>query len=85
MLSGALTRRVELLKDAIAPSGSRPLFTEQLSRSDALRFWRDHRYDDIGQRVLERMQPEAVMELDQALSQANEAAGFFAPPGDELP
>ncbi len=68
-LSLALTRRKEILREAIAPSGERPPFSSQLSKQDALTWWRKHRYDDLGTQVLKRMQPGAILELDKALTE----------------
>jgi hypothetical protein len=72
LLADALLARKKLLVEMLAPKGKRPLFTEQLSKPEALRWWQKHRYDALGKQVLDRMQPGDVMELDQALSQAND-------------
>ena len=73
LLAGKLSARRDLLVQALAPKGQRPPFTEQMSKPEAVAWWRAHRYDDLGKQVLDRMGPADVMELDQALSQANEA------------
>jgi hypothetical protein len=65
-------RQVKVMRDAIAPSGSRLPFTEQLSQPDALNFWRLHRYDATGKHVLDTMNPNDIMELDLALAQRNQ-------------
>ena len=71
-LSAAIQARRQLYADALRPKGQRPAFTQQLSRPEALAWWQQHRYDDLGKQVLANMQPDGVMELDLALSKANE-------------
>ena len=73
MLAGKLTKNKEMLRDALAPPGQRPPFTEQMTKREAIGWWREHRFDKYGQEVTSRMKPVDVMELDRALSQANEA------------
>jgi hypothetical protein len=73
MLAGRLSKNTQMLRDALAPPGQRPPFTEQMTKADAVTWWRAHRFDKYGQDVVARMQPADVMELDQALSQANAA------------
>jgi len=75
-LAGRLMARRDLLANALVPAGSRPPFTKQLSKPQALAWWGQHRFDDLGRQVLANMGPEDVLELDQALSQANEAAAW---------
>lgn len=82
LLAGRLQKDKALLVQAIAPPGQRPPFTEQLSKRDALNFWRAHRQDGIGKEALSRMKPEAIMELDLALAQA-EQTGNFPAAGEE--
>ncbi len=80
-LSEAIKSRRELYANALRPPGSRPAFTQQFSQQQALAWWREHRYDDLGQRVVDRMSPQNIMELDQALSQANDSeltGGLYA-------
>lgn len=76
MLAGKLAKSKEMLRDALAPPGQRPAFTEQLTKREALSWWREHRFDKFGQEVTSRMRPREVMELDQALSRANEAEAW---------
>lgn len=76
LLAGRLSARKEMLVQAVAPPGTRPLFTEQMSKPQALAWWQKHRFDDLGKKVVGQMKPEDILELDQALSQANEAAMF---------
>ena len=78
-LADAILARKQLITSALMPVSQRPLFTKQLSKTEALSFWQEHRFDDIGQQVLANMQPEDVMELDLALSQANESVGNEQP------
>ena len=72
LLAQRLTARVNLIRQAVAPSGERPPFSVQLSKKDALKFWREHWNDDIGKQALAYMTPTAIMELNVALSKANE-------------
>jgi len=76
LLAGRMTARRDVLRDTLAPPGQRRPFTEQLSKADALAFWRQHRYDATGQQAMAGWQPQDVLELDLALSQANEAELF---------
>lgn len=73
LLAGRLAAQRNIVRDTLAPAGQRKPFTQQLSKREALAFWRQHRYDATGQQVLATMRPEDVLELDLALSQANEA------------
>jgi hypothetical protein len=84
LLSERLQHARQTIRDAVAPAGQRPPFTEQLSKPEALRFWQAHRFDEYGQAALARMAPEQVQELDLALARANEAQ-MYAPPveGDD--
>lgn len=72
MLSDRISARITTIRNAIAPEGARPPFTEQLSKPDALSWWQQHFHDDLGQKVKASMSPESVMELTKALSQAGE-------------
>ena len=78
ILSEAITKRTNLLKNALLPPGSRPPFTTQLSEGDALAFWRRNRNLPLGRAVLERMTPEAIMELDLTLSQIGKQEENFS-------
>lgn len=68
-LGQRMKTRLALVREAIAPEGKRPPFSKQLSKADALAFWKEHRHDAIGEAVLAKMTPEAVIELDGALAQ----------------
>ena len=74
LLAGKLAGRKQTLTQAVAPPGQRPPFTTQMTKREALTWWREHFDDDLGKKVRERMNPESQMELQLALSQANEAA-----------
>lgn len=69
MLAEAMQRRVDMFAQQLRPAGQRPPFTQQLNEENALKFWRAHRYDDMGARVLQNMPPQSIAELDAALSQ----------------
>ena len=80
-MADAMLARIELLRFMLAPPGERPVFHELKSKPEALRWWRQHRYDELGQQALQTMDRQAVLELDVALSrqieaeQASEAMG----------
>ncbi len=76
LLADRITERIDMLSKALAPAEGRPPFTQQLSKAKAINWWRAHRYDDLGKQVMANMEPIAVLELDQALAQANEAEGL---------
>lgn len=65
-----LGNRMAAASDALAASygeGGRPAFTEARTRREALDWWRQHRHDEYGQRVLERMPPWEIARLDADL------------------
>ena len=68
LLAGAIQRRVGVLQTAIAPPGTRPPFTVQMGKNEALAWWQKHRYDEVGAQVLVRYQPEQVLALDAELA-----------------
>lgn len=74
-LGRLMKRRVEIYRAAIAPSGERLPFTQQLSKPEALSFWQQHRYDQTGAQVIaswpDDVRDQRVMELDAALAQQN--------------
>jgi hypothetical protein len=72
MLAGRIVSQKDLIVNALRPKGQRPPFTEQVSEAEALAFWKQHRYDGTGKRVLAAMKPADIMELDMALQSANE-------------
>ena len=72
LLASKLTARKDLLRQTLAPPGQRPPFTQQLSRPEALAFHRQHRYDPAYADYYKRLGPEGILELDNALAQANE-------------
>ncbi len=82
LLAEGIQHSREVLRDSLAPPGRRPPFSAQLPRADALDWWRKHRRDALGAKALAAMRPEAIMALDQALSQQIEAESF-APPVEE--
>lgn len=81
LLTQAINRRVGLLSQFLAPPGQAPALHQQLSSTEALDWWRKHRYDQFGQQVLSNYSPEEVARLDNSLAQANEAMGLGEPAG----
>lgn len=68
--STLLGRRMGAAADALAAQigeGERPPFTEARTRNEALDWWRTHRHDEYGARVLERMPPWEIARLDADL------------------
>ncbi|MFA6046570.1 MAG: hypothetical protein WC718_16415 [Phycisphaerales bacterium] len=70
LLAERLKEEVEAKFDALRGPNGRPLFSEKRD----IRWWQVHRYDSIGQKALDMMDTGDVLELDQALSIANEQA-----------
>jgi hypothetical protein len=69
--SEMLASRMRAYTDALAKQlgeGDRPPFTEALTRTESLTWWRAHRDDDFGRAVLERMRPLDVARLDVELA-----------------
>ena len=82
MLADRLGKRGDLMANLMRPDG-RALFSERVSEQDAIRFWRKHRFDELGQSVLSTWTPDQVLKLDQRLMQQNELdnRGGFGGPG----
>lgn len=78
ILGQKMQHRADVLAGFIAPQGSRPPFTKQLENNTALKWWREHRYDPLGNRVLQNMRMADIAELDTALAQMadSEASGM---------
>lgn len=75
MLADALGKRVDLMATMMRPD-NRPIFHQRLSEPDAVRFWRQHRFDDLGKAVMSSWTPDQILNLDTRLMQANEADGL---------
>lgn len=71
LLAGEITRRVETLGTMLGP---RPLWSEAKTRNEALAWWRKHRFDDLGSKILIRLKPDQIAGLDQALTDETEQA-----------
>ncbi len=82
LLAQSIGKRIGIISQGLAPSGKRPPFTEQLSQKDAMAWWQKHRFDSLGQQVTANMDPQSLMELDQALGQKTEADQNSALPGE---
>jgi hypothetical protein len=74
LLSERLKEEVDSKAEALTGANGRPLFTTKKTTNAALAWWQRHRYDSIGKKVVDDMDPADVLELDQALSMANEQA-----------
>lgn len=69
LLAQGIVHRKETIRDALLPDGDRPPWSKQFSRPDALRFWSEHRYDDVGKKYLDRMTVDTILDLDRALAE----------------
>jgi hypothetical protein len=78
-LAGALLRSRDALRDGLAAPGERPAFNAQLSTPEAVRFWLDHRHDDLGAAKLATMSAEDILRLDTFLSRHLEQQQFALP------
>ncbi len=68
--SQMLASRMRAQTDALAlqmGAGSRPPFTEAMTRNESLAWWREHRHDEWGKTVLERYTPLDIVRLDAEL------------------
>ncbi len=73
-----LERRARLLAETMADATDRlaaqmgeherPPFTTALTRAESLAWWRQHRHDDFGAKVLTRFTPAQIADLDLALA-----------------
>lgn len=70
LLGAAVKQRVHALSNGITPKGTRPPFTRRYSTAEALRWWMEHRYDQLGLNLITRMTPIQVARLDAWLAQA---------------
>ena len=87
LLAGAIKRRVGVLQTAVMPPGTRPPFTVQMGKSEALSWWQKHRYDDVGAQVLARYKPEQILALDSELAkhiESQQMRSFEQPAGPEI-
>ncbi len=73
LLADAIKHRIEVMVDLLKEPGQRPVFTKKLSRREALDWWRQHRTDALGLRVMATMTPDQIVSLDRALSEQIQA------------
>jgi hypothetical protein len=94
--SNLLAQRVVQRRDALAgmlrAPDDRPLFTQQMPDGEALEWWRRHRNDPLGKKVIDRWMTNdpnqgmlTLANLDQALSRKLEADGFLPQEPDAAP
>ncbi len=60
--------------EALRGPNGRPLFTRQLTKSQALAWWQQNYDTPYGRQLYEQKTPEQRMELDRELAQQNAAA-----------
>lgn len=72
MLGERLRREIDLTAQMLRPPGGMPAFTTQLTNTEALDFWKRHRFDRIGAQVLSGWTPEQIAELDAWLAAEQE-------------
>ncbi len=70
MLGDAIKQRVHTLATSMTPEGGRPPFTRRMTAAEALHWWLQHRYDQLGMALVQQMQPQQVAALDAWLAQA---------------
>lgn len=73
MLATAIRRQKDALRDSVAAAGDRPPFTEHHTEREAFAWWRLHRNDEYGARVIERMKPDQIAALDLWLTRSIDA------------
>lgn len=69
MAAGALKTRVSTMSQSLMAAQGRIPFHTKLSQANALDWWSQHRYDQLGQQALAGLDPIAVARLDTALTQ----------------
>lgn len=79
LLAERLKARVDLMANMMRPGG-RAIFHTRKSEVEALKFWRAHRYDELGEKVLSTWRPDQILKLDLRLAQANESEGTAVDP-----
>lgn len=62
----------EILAESFRGSRGRPLFTKRVPEREALVFWREHRFDQIGFQRLALLSPIERLELDNWLTRETE-------------
>ena len=72
MIRDRLEQDTDVMAKALTPADGRPLFSKKMSRREALAWWQEHFSDPLGQEAMENLSPQEQMELQLALSQANE-------------
>ena len=77
LLAGRMRLASQGLRHAVAAEGARVPFTERLPHSEAVAWWRLHRYDEFGQRAAQLLTPDQMLDLDLALSQPAEPTGLM--------
>jgi len=70
MLASAVKNRVSALQYGITPKGSRPPFTRKMTPAETLKWWLQHRYDQLGLAIVQTWTPVQVAQLDAWLAQA---------------
>ncbi len=68
LLADAIRHRAERLARILKEPGKRTVFTTRLPEREALEWWRAHRNDEAGNRLMAGMKPERILELDRALA-----------------
>ena len=71
MLSSAIKNRTKAITYGITPKGSRPPFTRKYSAAEAMQWWMQHRYDQLGMGLVASMTPMQVAQLDAWLAQVS--------------
>src|SRR5258708_389407 len=69
LLAGKLKDRVSSMTQSLTAAQGRIPFRTKLPEAQALDWWSKHRYDDIGEKALELLDPMSIARLDSALTQ----------------
>lgn len=69
LLAQRLKQRISDTALALQAGSGRIPYRTSLSKGDALDWWAEHRYDDLGKQALQGYSPLDVAKLDSALNQ----------------
>lgn len=75
LLAARIQHEYDTLLKAYLGPGGRPYGTRELTKGEALGWWRVNRYTPAGLGVLATWKPEDVMDLDVALARSNLGEG----------
>src|SRR5438552_8244207 len=68
LLAGRIKQRVAALSQSFLAAQGRAPYKDPLSEAEALEWWYKNRYTALGAKALETLQPDAIANLDTALT-----------------